>query len=371
MEPILAIFREIRDPRDYTARHNLAEMLFVALLATLCGCRSCVDIADFAEANLDDLREVLDLAHGAPSHDSFSRVFRLLDPAELETALRRFATALRTGLGLEAPSGVVAIDGKRLRRGYERGRAAMPPLLVSVWDAETRLSIAAAQPPPGADPGNEVAATLAALKGLDLKRCIVTADALHCHPAMGAALRDCGADYAIRLKGNNAPLLAAAEAAFAAAEARRPLPRHETHDARHDRIEWRAASLVAAPDGAPHLPGLVAFGRIKSERRSAGGATLRTTRYVALSRKLTPARLAEVYRTHWSVENGLHWPLDVVFHEDDARSRKDHAAANLGVIRRIAIDILRAHPDNKSIQRKMNLARWSRTFLFQLFTHMR
>lgn len=371
MEPILSILREVRDPRDYTARHDLAEMLFVSLVATLCGCQSCVEIADFAEANLDDLREVLDLAHGAPSHDSFSRVFRLLDPAELETALRRFAASLRAGLGLDAPDSVVAIDGKRLRRGYARGRAAMPPLLVSVWDAETRLSIAAASPPPGADPGNEVAATLAALQGLDLRRCTVTADALHCHPAMTAALVACGADYAIRLKGNNARLLSAAEAAFAAAEAYRSLPRHETRDSAHDREEWRAASIVAAPADAPHLPGLAAFGRIESERGTTEAKTVRKTHYVALSRTLTPARLAEVFRMHWRVENQLHRPLDVVFHEDDARSRKDHAATNLGVIRRMAIDILRANPDNKSIRRKMNLARWNSDFLFQLFSHVR
>lgn len=371
MQAIISIFRELRDPRDYTARHDLGEMLFVSLVATLCGARSCVDVADFTAANLDDLREFVDLAHGAPSHDSFSRVFRLLDPAELETALRRFAAELRAGLGLGEPAGVVAIDGKRLRRGYERGRAALPPLLVSVWDAETRLSIAAAAPPPGADPGNEVAAALAALKGLDLKRCTVTADALHCHPAMTEALLERGADFAIRLKGNNAPLLAAAQAAFAAADAAGRLPRHATEETPRDRIERRTAAVVAAPPDAPHLPGLRAFGRIESERIGANGQTTRQTHYVALSRKLTPQRLAEVYRLHWSVENHLHRQLDVVFHEDDARSRKDHAATNLGVIRRIALDILRAHPAQKSIRSKMNLARWKRDFLLSLFTHMR
>lgn len=371
MQSIITILRDVRDPRDYTARHDLASMLFVSLVATLCGCKSCVDIADFAAANLEDLGEFVDLPHGAPSHDSFSRVFRLLDPAELEQALRRFAGALREGLGLGASRGVVAIDGKRLRRGYERGRACLPPLLVSVWDAETRLSIAAASAPPGADPGNEVAATLAALKGLDLKRCIVTADALHCYPAMTAALIERGADFAIKLKANNAPLFNCAVAAFAAAEAGGRLARHERRDTAHDRRERRSASVVARPATAPALPGLAAFGRIESERITANGAVARKTHYVALSRKLMPERLGEVVRTHWSVENHLHRQLDVVFHEDDARSRKNYAALNLGIIRRMALDILRAHPDTRSIQRKMNLAKWRKDFLLQLFTHMR
>ena len=185
METLISIFREIRDPRDFTARHDLPAMLFVALAATLCGAKSCVDFADFAAAHEDELAEIVDLGHGAPSHDCFSRLFRLLDPEEMATAFARFAKALREGLGLGPAKGVVAVDGKRLRRGYERGRAFMPPLMVSVWDAETRLSLATRHAPGG----DEVAATLAALKSLVLKGCTVTADALHCHPRMATEVR--------------------------------------------------------------------------------------------------------------------------------------------------------------------------------------
>ena len=117
-------------------------MLFISLAATLCGAKSCSAIADFGEANEQELAEIVDLQHGVPSHDCFSRVFRLLDPDEIGRAFLRFAVALREGLGLGPAKGVVAIDGKRLRRGYERGRACLPPLMVSVWDAETRLSLA-------------------------------------------------------------------------------------------------------------------------------------------------------------------------------------------------------------------------------------
>src|SRR5437660_10202673 len=185
MNAAISIFYEVRDPRDFNARHDLAAMLFIALAATLCGAKSCVDIADFAAANAGELSEIVYLAHGTPSHDCFRRLFRLLDPDELATAFARFMAALRESLGLPAPKGVVAVDGKSLRRGYERGRAHMPPLMVSVWDAETRLSLASVP----AEGGNEVAATLKALKSVVLKGCVVTADALHCHPRMAAAVR--------------------------------------------------------------------------------------------------------------------------------------------------------------------------------------
>jgi len=164
MQPVLSILREVRDPRAPNARHELSAILFIALAATLCGQQSCVHIADFGAVNEAELAEIVELLHGAPSHDCFSRVFRLLDPTELAKALASFVGAIRDGLDLGAPRGVVAVDGKSLRKAYERGRAHAPPLMVSVWDAETRVSIAAARAPGGRgrchlgaveDPGSE------------------------------------------------------------------------------------------------------------------------------------------------------------------------------------------------------------------------
>jgi predicted transposase YbfD/YdcC len=367
LQSLIAIFREVRDPRDFNARHDLPAMLFVALAATLCGAKSCVDIADFAAANFAELSEIVDLPHGAPSHDSFSRLFRLLDPGEMTEAFARFHTALRAELGLPPAKGVVAVDGKSLRRGYERGRAFMPPLMISVWDAATRLSLASRHAPGG----DEVAASLAALKAVTLKGCIVTADALHCHPRMAKQVRAQKGHYALTLKANHGPLFACALRAFAAADADGELPSYEQVESGHDRQERRRASVIATPSDAPAFPGLAAFGRIESERRLGDGKPARGVHYVALSKSLSPKRVLEVKRTHWSVENTLHWPLDVVFHEDDARTRKDNGPQNLAVIRRVAIDILRAHPDNRSLARKMKLAAWSKEFFYELFAHMR
>ncbi len=366
MEALITILREVRDPRDYTARHDCAAMLFISLIATLCGAKTCVDFADFTVTNEVTLREFVDLPHGAPSHDSFSRLFRLLDPDEMAKAFAAFARALRAGLGLGAAKGVVAVDAKCLRRGYDRGRAYMPPLMVSVWDAETRVSLAARASPDG----NEVAATLAALKSLDLKGCVVTADALHCHRAMASAVRATGADYAIKLKRNNSLLHACAVRTFALADAAGDLAFHERQEKGHDRLERRRGSVVAPPEDAPSFPGLAMFGRIESERKTAKGEHEIFTQYIVLSKRMSAKRMMEIVRAHWGVENHLHWPLDVVFHEDDARTRKNHAPQNLSFIRRMALDILRSHPDKRSIARKMKLAAWSKEFCFELFTHM-
>lgn len=366
MTSLITIFREVRDPRDMNARHDLAELLFVTLAAMLCGAKSCVGIAEFVEANEEDLKEIVSLEHGAPSHDTFSRVFRLLDPAELARAFAAFMTAFRRELGVAPPKGVVAIDGKALRRGYEKGRAFMPPLMVSVWDAETRLALATARAPDG----NEVKATLDLLKALTLKGCTVTADALHCHPAMAKAVLGAKAQYALGLKANHGPLFAAAEAGFAAAN---DLAFFETKEQAHGRGEQRRASVlpISRLPKQPRFPGLKAIGRIEAVRTAADGKVEHKVRYFALSKVLTPKKLAEVVRTHWSIENQLHWTLDVVFNEDDARNRKDNGPQNLAVIRRLAQNILRAHPLDKPMASKMRRANWSKEFFFELFAYMR
>jgi len=366
MQSLIAILREVRDPRDLNARHPVGTILFLTLAATLCGAKSCVEVAEFTEGREEELSAIIDLPYGAPSHDTFSRLFRLLDPGELAKAFTAFMTALRTELGLGPAQGVVAIDGKSLRRGYEKGRAYLPPLMVSVWDSQTRVAIAQTR----AQGGNEVAATLEVLRSLILKGCTVTGDAMHCHPAMAQAVLDAKADYALGLKANNGPLYAQAARAFA--DAGDDTSSLFTEEKTHGRIERRRASVLPAPAAARALlPGLKALGRIEAERIGTNGKRDVATRYVALSRKLAPEKMAEVVRAHWSIENQLHWILDVVFDEDAARTRKDYGPENLAVIRRLAQNILRMHPAEASISSKMRRAMWSKDFFFELFAHMR
>jgi predicted transposase YbfD/YdcC len=363
---LVSIFREVRDPRQPNARHDLGDILFVALAAMLCGAKTCVELAEFAGDRLDELRQIVDLPHGAPSHDTFSRVFRLLDPQELAKAFDACLAAVRESLNLPAPSGVVAIDGKSLRRAYEKGNVHMPALMVGVFETQTRLSIAHGR----AEGGAEISAGVDLLKGLSLKGCTVTADALHCTRSTAAAIRGAKAHYALTLKKNRRDLWDEAEAAFEAAG--QSAPSYETRQSGHGRLELRRASVLSAS----HLkrtfgfPDLVAVGCIQAER-SAGDRTMRSVRYVLLSRPLSPQKVLEVVREHWAIENQLHWPLDVVFDEDDARSRKNYAPENLAVIRRIALNMLTAHPAEGTVGRKMRRASWDIVFFFKLFAQMR
>ena len=362
MDRFYECFGEVPDPRADNSQHDLLEILFIALLASLCGARHCSDIAEFGQAKEGLLRSVLTLAHGVPSHDTFSRVFRLLDPQAFEAAFRRFTAAFAAAAKMARPKGVVAIDGKALRGAYERGQSHMPRVMVTAWGAATRMTLASRL----ARGGNEAEAALQLVALLQLKGCIVTADALHCHRAMAKAIRAQGGDYLLALKANQPALLRDAEAALAAA----PSAPASTADKRHDREEIRTA--VVAPAGRMAIdhdfPNLAAVARIESRR----GADPPVTRHFLLSRRWRPEQFLAAARAHWDIENGLHWTLDVSLDEDRARSRKDHAPENLAVLRRLALNIARTHPDAKtSLRRKLLRAGWDDTFLFDLIRHMR
>jgi predicted transposase YbfD/YdcC len=356
-------FGDLPDPRADNAQHDLVEILFVALLATLCGATSCSDMAEFGLAKELLLRQILTLKHGIPSHDTFSRVFRMLDPKAFDEAFRRFMAAFAAGAKLEKTQGVVALDGKALRRAYERGQSHMPRVMVTAWGAQTRMTLATTLAPGN----NEAAAAMELVALLQLKGCVVTADALHCHRAMAAAIVARGGDYVLAVKGNQPALLKDAMAAVAAAKRVTPT---KTKEKAHDRREWRTAVIVPASEMARvhDFPGLVAVAYVVSRR----GTDNPVERYFLVSKLYESERLLTIVRTHWSIENSLHWTLDVVLDEDLARNRKDSAPENLAILRRLALNVARAHPDTKtSLRRKLLRAGWDETFLFDLIRHMR
>lgn len=356
-------FGDLPDPRSNNSRHDLVEILFIALLASLCGSTSCSDMEEFGRAKAPLLRQVLTLAHGVPSHDTFSRVFRMLDAKAFEAAFVRFMAAFAEGAKIRPPKGVVALDGKALRRAYERGQSFMPRVMVTAWAAGTRMSLASTLAPDG----NEAQAALQLVGLLQLKGCVVTADALHCHRTMAEAIRAHGGDYVLAVKANQPSLLRDAGAALAGARVAMPAGTVETA---HGRQETRVAVVAPAPHMAVihDFPGLAAVARIESRR----GTDEPVTRFFLLSRRFKPDKLLEIVRTHWSIENTLHWTLDVTLDEDLARNRKDNAPENLAVLRRLALNIARAHPDKKtSLRRKLLRAGWDEDFLFDLIRHMR
>lgn len=358
MKSVSSCFSEVVDPRAGNARHDLVELMFVALAAVLCGAEDCTDMALFARAKLDLLRQVVKLEHGPPSHDTFSRVFRLLRPEPFEAAFARFTRAFA-----KAVKGVVAIDGKALRGAYERGRKATPLHLVNVWAAEARLVIGQRLAPGR----NEVLGAQEALKLLSLTKCIVTADALHCRADTAQIILDAGADYALAVKANQPTLLAQAQALTHRVKGLREAT---TGPAKaHDRIEARAAVVVVAKGMV--FPGLAAVARVEAWRKLNGKPEEPVVRWFLLSKRLSPKRMLEVARTHWSIENQLHWVLDVALAEDASRSRADHAPQNLALMRKLALNLLRSHPDKGSIKGKIKRAGWDHTFLLSLLGHMR
>ena len=237
---------------------------------------------------------MLTLAHGPPSHDTFSRVFRLISPEPFEAAFGKFATAFARQL-----KGVVAIDGKALRGAYERGRKTSPLHLVNIWAAEAKLAIGYIS----ATGRNEALGAQQALALLDLKGCIVTADALHCRADTAQIILAAGADYALAVKANQPTLLAKAQALTDKVD-----PGDQAIEERkraHDRNDGRTAIVVPADDTS--FPGLAAVARVETYRMTDGEPQTVIVRYFLLSILITATRMLEVARAHWTIENQLHW----------------------------------------------------------------
>jgi predicted transposase YbfD/YdcC len=361
------IFRRVPDPRADNARHELLDVLFIALAAVLCGAESCADMADFGQSKEGLLRLVLRLKHGIPSHDTFSRVFRLLEPEAFERAFRQFMAAFAKTNKLKL-SGVVAVDGKALRAAYERGGKTSPLHLVNVFAVDARMVLAQRKAPGR----NETIGALEALELLDLEGSIVTADALHCRRAFAAAVLKRGGDYSLAIKANCRPLFKAVTRQFTRSGKRSSAK--QIDPSVHDRSEARRATVIRNTSLAElhRFPGIAAIGRITSRRRVRGQhADMPLVRYYILSKYMSPKRLLQVARSHWGIENQLHWVLDVHFSEDRNRTRKDNAPENLALVRKIALNILQTLPLQASIRRKIKRAGWDDAFLLQAISHMR
>ncbi len=322
MKSFATCFADLPDPRADNALHDLREVLFIALLATLCGATSCTDMALFARTKAYLLEPILTLKHGLPSHDTFSRVFRMLDPQAFERSFQRFMKAFAKAAKIKRPTGVVAVDGKALRRGYERGKSHMPPVMVTVWAAQTRMALANTLAPGN----NEAAGALQLIELIQLKGCVVTADALHCHRAMAKAIVDRGGHYVLAVKENQPALLADAKAAIAAAK-RNGTKRLATAELNHGRAEKRSAIVAPVKEmGQKHnFPGLKAVACIISKR----GTDDTVSRYFLMSQPYSRTQTLRIVRQHWG-------------------------------------------PDTKtSLRAKLKRAGWDDSFLFDMLSHMR
>ena len=335
MEGFIAIFDKLDDPRAANARHSLFEVLFAALCAALCGFKGAEATAEFAEESLDFLRRYSPYRHGAPSHDTISRLFRLLDPKAFGAVFAEFMAAFSEGL-----KDIVAIDGKTARRSFDKASKRSPLHMVSAWASDAQLVLGQVATDAKS---NEITAIPALLDLLALKGKVVTIDAMGTQREIAEKIVGKGADYVLALKGNQGTLHS--DAKLFMNDPARALngPLSRTVDADHGRIETRVATVSTDVGRLAHhrWPGLKALGKIvRTVEDKATGAKTVETAYHLLSAPMTSARYAECVRAHWGVENSLHWRLDVTFREDEDRSRKNHSAANISILRRMALNLL-------------------------------
>ena len=350
-----AIFSRLADPRTGSARrHDLLELLMIALCSCLCGGTTCTDMAEFAEDKEPFLRDFLTLKNGLPSHDTFSRLFRLLDPVEFGDCFSQF---MREFSRLAA--GVVAVDGKTLRRSFDAASQTSALHMVSAWSCQERLVLAQIATDAKS---NEITAVPRLLRLLNLEGRTVTADAMSCQREIAQQIVGQGGHYVLSLKGNQPAMFDDVKRYLADPEARVLRTPKPTVDADHGRIETRSAVVSHDIDWLQdihHWPDLKAIGavhRTREPKRANGGPATTETAYYLLSETLTPERLNQVARDHWGVENRLHWVLDVDMNEDRARNRCDNGPKNLSILRHMAINALNAEPAKLPLRRKMKKA---------------
>lgn len=369
------VFAALPDPRTGNAkRHDLLEVLTIALTASICGAESCSDFADFAVDREALFRDFLRLENGVPSHDTFSRIFRLLDPAAFAACFGRFLDALGT-----AGAGVLAIDGKTLRRSFDDGARANPLAVVTAFASATRV-VVGQQSFRVAQGDSEIVAARALLGCLDLTGWLVTADAIHCQADTARVIRDQGGDYLLRLKANHPALHGMVVDYFADPLTLAELNTCETTDADHGRIETRRAwvshdlSWLRGPKSACSepvpLPDMACLGMIEATVERNGKTTV-TRHHHLSSRRLGAEEYLNAARAHWAVENGLHWVLDVTFDEDRARNRKEHGPENLATLRKLALNVINRARPGVSIRRKRKRSGWSDEFARSILGQMR
>jgi predicted transposase YbfD/YdcC len=369
-------FENLPDPRvNRTKDHDLIDVLVIAVCTLLCAGESFNDMEDFGKAKQDWFKTFLSLRHGIPSHDTFNRVFAALDPNGFLECFLAWTQSLRAAVGQE----VVAVDGKALRRALNRDQNVK--YVVSAWAEGNGLVLGQLKV---ADKSNEITAVPHLLRVLELSGCIVTLDAMGCQKNLAKEIREADADYVLALKGNQETVHEEVKAFLDAtlAEKQGPHPRGakvsraaaglaamETMEKDHGRVETRRYYQSTELDwfaDRHKWEGLQSVGMVEAVREINGKASTER-RYYLSSLPLGVETFARAVRSHWGVENKLHWTLDVCFGEDQSRARAGYAAENLATLRRLALNLLKREQTKKrGIRGKMLNASWDHPYLLRL-----
>jgi predicted transposase YbfD/YdcC len=373
---LLAHFQDLPDPRvNRTKDHDLIDVLVIAICTLLCAGETFNDMADFGLAKQDWFKTFLALRNGIPSHDTFNRVFAALDPRHFLECFLNWTQSLRQAV----PQEIVALDGKALRRALDKDQSVQ--YVVSAWAESNGLVLGQLKV---ADKSNEITAVPELLRVLELAGCIVTLDAMGCQKKIAKEIVEADAAYVLALKGNQEKVHEEVKSFLDATleEKRRPRPKGaampqeaqalqtlETVEKDHGRIETRRYCQSDCLDwfaDKGKWEGLASVGMVESLRELDGKTTVER-RYYLTSLKLDVATFARAVRGHWSVENKLHWVLDVCFREDQSRAREGYAAENLATLRRLALNLLKREKTKKrGIRGKMLNASWDHPYLLRL-----
>lgn len=362
--PLTDVFADLPDPRRDTRNklHRLSDVLVITTYAVIAGAETWEAIAEYGRTKEAFFRRFLPLDNGIPSPDTFERVFAKLDPGAFARAFGRWMTSACEATGLVP----IAIDGKSARAA-KRDTATGCLHVVTAWATENRLVLGTASVPDGS---NEIAAIPELLRVLDLTGALVTIDAAGCQVENARIIRQREGHYLLAVKDNQPTLRAAVEAALGrACEADFEGVRcdgHESDEDGHGRHEERYVTVVYDPEGLPtEWLDVAAVVQVNREREVAGKRAV-TSHYYITSHAGTAADFARWVRGHWGIENGLHWVLDVVFREDRSRIRAENAGANLAMIRRVAVSLLRRAPGKGSGVTKRLKAGWDDNYLLQV-----